>query len=238
MSKAITEVIKDMKNLTDLKLISSHDEAGNVRTFIFDSGGLTWVAGQNQAFVLPQAGKTKEENQRWFTIASAPSEGTVNISTRISESTFKKALNAMKTGDVIQVHSLGGDFIWENKESDDVVLVAGGIGVTPFRSILLERKATSKPLNATFLYFNRTTDIPFKKELEKLKQECPEFILESLVGEHITAQKILELAPQSKKQIVYLSGPEPMVESIGADLRQRGVRIKQDWFPGYDESNY
>lgn len=125
-----------------------------------------------------------------------------------------------------------------NKASDDVVLVAGGIGVTPFRSILLERKATSKPLNVTLLYFNRTTEIPFKEELEKLKQECPEFILKCIVGEHITAEKILELAPQAEKQIVYLSGPESMVESIGADLRQRGVSIKQDWFPGYDENNY
>lgn len=226
------------KNLTTLKFISSHDEAGNVRTFVFEKGGLTWVAGQSQAYVLQQAGKTKGENERWFTIASAPSEGTINISTRISKSAFKQALNALKVGEVIEAHSLGGDFTWENKESDDVVLVAGGIGVTPFRSILLERKAKSKPLNATILYFNRTQDIPFKEELQRLAQECPELILKSIVGEHITAEKILELAPQSEKQIVYLSGPEPMVESIGADLRQRGVHIKQDWFPGYDENTY
>ena len=49
-----------------LKLISSRDEAGNVRTFIFETNGLTWIAGQNQGYILPQAGETEAENQRWF----------------------------------------------------------------------------------------------------------------------------------------------------------------------------
>ncbi len=138
----------------------------------------------------------------------------------------------------MRVYGLSGDFIWEEKESERVVFVAGGIGATPFRSILLERKAVGKPLNATLLYFNRTSEIPFESEFRLLGQEHPKFILKSIVGEPISAEKILELAPQSKNQIVYLSGPEPMVESIGADLRERGVSIKQDWFPGYDENNY
>ncbi len=231
-------LMNEKQKTRTLKLISSRKEAGNIRTFIFETGGLVWIAGQSQACVLPRAGVTKEENQRWFTIASAPSEGTINISTRISKSKFKQALNALKLGDEMQVYGLSGDFIWEEKESERVVLVAGGIGVTPFRSILLERKAVGKPLNATLLYFNRTSEIPFENEFRLLEQDHPEFVLNSIVGEPISAEKILELAPQSKNQIVYLSGPEPMVESIGANLRELGVSIKQDWFPGYDESNY
>ena len=63
-----------------LSLISSHDEIDNVRTFIFETDSLEWVAGQSQAYVLPRAGETEKVNQRWFTISSAPFEGTINIS--------------------------------------------------------------------------------------------------------------------------------------------------------------
>jgi ferredoxin-NADP reductase len=141
------------KNMSTLKLISSRDEAGNVRTFIFETSGLTWIAGQSQGYILPQAGETEAENQRWFTIVSAPSEGVIHITTRVSESRFKQTLNAMKPGEEIKAFDLGGDFTWEEESDEPVVMVAGGIGVTPFRSILLERHRAGKPLNATLLYF-------------------------------------------------------------------------------------
>lgn len=224
--------------MTTLKLISSRDEAGNVRTFIFDTNGLAWVAGQNQGYILPQAGETEAENQRWFTIASAPSEGVIHITTRVSESRFKKTLNAMKPGEEIKAFDLGGDFTWEEASDEPVVMVAGGIGITPFRSILLERHKAGKPLNATLLYFNRTEEVSFQTELKNLAHKHPELTLRIAIGEQISADKILELAPQARKQILYLSGPEPMVESIGAKLHERGVTVKQDRFPGYDDKNY
>ncbi len=222
-----------MKNqkISNLKLISSREEVGNVKTFVFETGGLKWIAGQNQGYILGS-------DQRWFTISSAPSEGTINISTRISQSVFKQTLNTMKPGDKIQVFELNGDFTWEEEPSEEIVMVAGGIGITPFRSILLERQTKSKHLNTTLLYFNRTDEIPFLDIFKKLEAKHPEFTLKTIVGRKVTADKIIELAPAAKKEITYLSGPEPMVESIGSELRRRAVKIKQDWFPGYDEKNY
>jgi len=225
-------------DMTALKLISSRDEAGNVRTFIFETNGLTWIAGQNQGYTLPQAGATEAENQRWFTIASAPSERVIHLTTRVSESRFKQALNAMKPGEEIMAYDVGGDFTWEGESDEPVVMVAGGIGVTPFRSILLERHRAGKPLNATLLYFNRTEEVSFQTELQNLSNKHPEFTLRIAIGEPITADKILELAPQARKQMLYLSGPEPMVESIGSRLHERGITVKQDRFPGYDDKNY
>ena len=226
------------KSTSTLKLSTSHDEIDNVRTFVFEAGGLNWVAGQSQGYILQNAGGTEKENQHWFTISSAPIEGTINISTRISDSVFKQALNALKPGDEITAHSLGGDFIWEEADSAPVILVAAGIGVTPFRSILLERKAQGKSLNATLLYFNRTGGVPFEKELQKLSQDHSEFSLKIMVGEPVTSDKILELTPQANVETVYLSGPAPMVKSIGTELKGRGVTIKEDRFPGYNEDNY
>jgi len=222
----------------NLRLLSARNETGNVRTFVFETGGLKWIPGQSQGYVLPTAGATEEENERWFTITSAPTEGEIHISTRISASRFKQTLNAMMPGDEIQAHGLDGDFTWQEEPSEPVVLVAGGIGVTPFRSILLQRHADGKRLNATLLYFNRNDDVPFQTELKKLEDQHPEFDMRVVVGQLISADTILSLAPQAGRETVYLSGPEPMVESVGTALRERGAQVKQDWFPGYDEKNY
>ena len=224
--------------MPNLKLISSHDEAGNVKTFVFENSGLKWRAGQNQAYILPQAGKTEDENQRYFTLSSAPSEGTVNISTRVSQSFFKQSLNALKPGDEIRVFDLGGDFTWEDEPSKQVVMVAGGIGITPFRSILLERDFLGKKINADLLYFNRNNEIPFLKKFKELENNHPEFKMKVMVGQPVTAEKIMELEPKIKEKILYISGPEPMVEKISDDLKKYGINAKQDRFPGYDEKNF
>ena len=230
--------MNDEKVLLELSLISAHDEIENVRTFVFERKNLDWMAGQSQAYLLPQVGTTEAENQRWFTISSAPVEGTINISTRISSSSFKKALNSLNPGDTITTHSLGGKFVWEEDDESPVTLVAAGIGITPFRSILMQRSATGKSLNATLLYFNRTAGVPFQKELERLAQKHPEFHMQLMVGEPVTAEKIFSLAPKAYEQINYLSGPAPMVSNLGTALKDAGVIVRQDRFPGYDESNF
>ena len=224
--------------MLQLKLLATRSEAGNIKSFIFETGGLIWIAGQNQAFVLTQAGPDEADNLRWFTLASAPSEGVVQVSTRVSASIYKQALDRLQPGDSVGVRDLGGDFTWEEESATPVVLVAGGIGVTPFRSILLERHARGKPLNATLLYFNRDIQIAFRDELQLLAARHPELDVRYLIGEQISAERILDEEPLAARVPVYLSGPEPMVESVGNDLKQRGVDLHQDWFPGYDERNY
>lgn len=230
--------MENEKVLLDLPLVASHDEVENVRTFIFERKNLEWLAGQNQAFVLAQAGTSEEDHEHWFTISSAPSEGTVNVSTRISDSPFKQALNALKPGEKISTHSLGGKFTWEGDDTSPVTMVAAGIGITPFRSILKERSATGKSLNATLLYFNRTNGIPFQNELEEIAKKHPELKIDFIVGEPVTVEKIFGLAPHAREHLVYLSGPKEMVSELGATMKESGVAVKLDRFPGYDAANF
>ncbi len=219
--------------MAELKLLSKHEETGNIKTYVFETGGATWQAGQYQTYVLAAAGDTKEENRRFFTIASAPSEGVIHISTRVGESSFKQTLDSLKPGDTIEATGIEGDFTWDNDQP--VVLVAGGIGVTPYRSMLLERHAQGKPLNAVLVHYNRDEHIPFKAEFETLRQSHPELQLRYVIGQPITADTILEHAPEAGNQTVYLSGPEPMVDAVGDELQKRDIQLKQDWFPGYTE---
>lgn len=221
-----------------LKLLASRDEAGNIRSFDFDAAGLEWVAGQHDAFVLEQAGPDKAANKRWFTIASAPSEAHVRIATRISDSAFKQELNRLRAGDTIDALEVSGRFTWDDESAVPVVLVAGGIGITPYRSILLERHARGMKLNATLLYFNRDEAIAFREELDRLAAQHPELRVRYLVGEPITVERIAAMAPLAEGSTVYLSGHKAMVDSIGEALKARGIAVKQDWFPGYDETSY
>ena len=162
----------------------------------------------------------------------------MNVSTRVSDSKFKQHLNSLKPGDTIETYELGGDFTWEDEPSEPIVMVAAGIGITPFRSILVERDHQDKKLNGTLLYFNRDDNVPFRGLLDDMAKKHPEFKYQVIVGERITGDRILELAPQSKEQVVYLSGAKPMVLALAEELEKKGVKTKQDRFPGYDESNY
>jgi ferredoxin-NADP reductase len=219
-----------------LRLIKSYDEVSNIRTFVFETDGNTWQAGQYQTYEFPQIEGDKKVKKRYFTIASAPSENEIHISTRVTDSFFKQTLNAMQPGDEIEAHGIEGDFTWENDEP--VVLVAGGIGVTPYRSMLIERANTSKPLSAHLLYFGRDDNFAFKNEFERLAAAHPELTIDYIVGEQISAENILKYAPEARELPTYISGPEPMVDSVGEALQGQGVTIKQDWFPGYTEETF
>lgn len=222
--------------MAQYKFIRSYDEVSNIKTFVFEAGDATWQAGQYQTYVLPQVTGDDKAKRRFFTIASAPSEAELHISTRITDSAFKQALNALTPGDVIEAHGIEGDFTWD--DDSPVVLVAGGIGVTPYRSILLERAATGKTLNAHLLYFGRDENFAFKTEFDDLAATHPELIIDYIVGEPISVDSIVHHAPESSDNVVYLSGPEIVVDAVGEALTNHGIAIKQDWFPGYTEATY
>lgn len=221
-----------------LTFLRSEPETGNVHTFHFEKpDGFDYTAGQYQTWKLSPQGKPNDDNAHWFTISSAPSSDTLTITTRVTESSFKQRLNSLQAGDKITAEKVEGDFTWQGEE--DVVLIAGGIGVTPYHSILVERAHDGKKLNATLVYGNRDDQIVFRDEFDALQSEHPEFKVVYLVGEKLTAERLLQAAPEMRERVTYLSGPEPMVDAIGEDLKANGVtNLKQDWFPGYNETNY
>src|SRR6185436_15731863 len=109
-------------------------------------------------------------SDRWFTIASAPCEHHVMVTTRFASkqgSSFKKALKALKPGGSIEVSDLDGDFVLGDPRKQ-YVFIAGGIGITPFRSILKQAAHAGKRLHVTLLYANRNKVAAYKKELEAL----------------------------------------------------------------------
>jgi ferredoxin-NADP reductase len=176
--------------------------------------------------------------ERYFSIASAPCEKHVMLTTRFSSkgSSFKQALKKLKPGEVIETREKGGDFVLDHRRKK-FVFIAGGIGITPFRAILLDMASNRKPLNVQLLYANRDTDFAYRKELEALKKRHPEFRIDYIVSpDRIDEKTLPKLVPDMDNPTFYVSGPEPMVESLDKTLKKLGVpkkRVKNDFFPGY-----
>src|SRR5882672_4406019 len=141
-----------------LKLAARKAESPGVESFIFKpEEPLVWKAGQFLHYVLNHEATDDRGSDRWFTIASAPYERHVMLTTRFAAkqgSTFKKTLKALKPGDSIEVSDLDGDFIVSDPKKQ-YVFIAGGIGITLFRAILKDAQHVGTPLRVSLLYANR-----------------------------------------------------------------------------------
>lgn len=228
-----------------IELVGKKKETGDAVTFILKSQMPTeWKAGQFLFYTFPHQSPDERGITRYFTISSAPHEQDIWITTRINNkkpSSFKSKLLKIKVGQAIEASDPDGDFIVENPEKK-YVFIAGGIGITPYRSILLDLDHKNLPINVTLLWANSDKNFAFKDELEKLAEEHKNFKIKYFISPcHIEKEDIQktidELSAINDKPIIYVSGPEPMVEEFGRMLKKTGIaenRIKQDFFPGYD----
>lgn len=219
-----------------LTLLSKHKQTQDIKTFVFKpESPLSWKEGQYLIYTLGHGNSDTRGKMRFFTISSAPFEIYPQITTRIHQnsSSFKKALDNLKIGGVIQAKGPDGDFVIEDLKKH-YVFVAGGIGITPFRSILKQLKFKNKDLDIILLYSSKNSDVVFKKELDNLKLK--NLKIEYFIGKRINKIDI-EKITGFKKRIFYVSGPDPMVEKTEKLLLKLGIKkenIKSDYFSGYD----
>jgi ferredoxin-NADP reductase len=223
------------------KFMRSTPVTSDVISFIFEpEEPVSWQPGQYFHYVLNHPQADDRGTKRWFTNAAAPSEGHVMISTRITTdhgSSFKQALQQLKPGDVIEADGPEGDFTVEDF-SRNYIFVAGGIGITPFRSILIEAQKQGNRIKTTLLYANRTNEIPFSEALDQLAVTNPNLKIEYVIQpDRIDGELLQRHIEAVENPIVYLSGPEPMVKSFAEQLAALGLSqdsIKTDDFPGYE----
>lgn len=214
-----------------LRLINKQQESEGVWSFFFEPAEpLGWIAGQSIRLELPR--KSWGYDERRFTISSAPHEGHVRITTRLSDSEFKQALNQLDIGAALDGYNVEGDFTW--KESDRPKLfLAGGIGITPFRAMLAGRQHASRPLDATLLYASKDQPPVFLEELTAWAQQGLEL---HLTDKRLGVDALTSLVPGWPGSLVYVSGPEPMVQDLSQQLKAAGLppgQLKTDLFTGY-----
>jgi len=219
-----------------LKLIEKRPEVPGVETLIFAlHEPLTWKAGQYIHYVLHHEPTDDRGSDRYFTNSAAPFEKIVRITTRFDSkksSSFKTKLKDLAIGKSIEISNITGDFTVEDPTQKSV-FIAGGIGITPFRSILKDLEHNHQPINVTLLYSNRDENVVFKDELEGIPGLKIHYIFSP---ERIDEAKIKELVPDIQKPVFYVSGPEPMVDALSGILKKMGIgedHIKLDEFPNY-----
>jgi ferredoxin-NADP reductase len=216
-------------------------ETQDVTSFLFRSEApLSWQAGQFLRYRLPHSEPDDRGTTRYFTIASAPFEGHVMLTTRFAgerSSTFKRALRELPIDAQVEVNEPAGDFTLPNPDLPHV-LIAGGIGVTPFRAMLLDLDHRELKVNVTMLYANRTLDFVYQSEIDGLRRRHPGLVVHSFVSpQRITRDSIASVVPDLETAVFLVSGPEPFVEGLEGMLSEMGVpetRLKRDYFPGYD----
>lgn len=221
-----------------LRFITKKSEVPGVCSFIFDpSEPIPWQPGQYMHYVLPSPHPDERGVERWFTISSAPFEKHIAITTRFDGekvSSFKGTLRNLEPGDEIEADGPKGRFIL-NDDYDHHILIAGGIGITPYRSMLAQLAHEVNDKNICLLYANRDKYFVFDEELAEYAKKLPNLTVEKFAGSKI---ELANLAPfiNEQKALFYLSGPRPMVEAYESLLKEQGVaeeRLKTDYFPGY-----
>lgn len=203
--------------------------------FVFEpSEALTFSAGQYLEWTLGHTKPDARGNRRYFTIASAPGEETIRLGVRIStpSSSFKSALINLAPGDSISATALGGEFILPKDLQTKIVCIAGGIGITPYISMLRDMERKGEKRNMTILYFAASdADFAYLDVLNRASEHGVTIL--PLVG-RIT-KEILQPHLSDTDSLVYISGPDGLVRTTKDIVRDIGVpasRVKTDYFPG------
>ena len=213
--------------------------------------GFRFVAGQAVYVSLPGLEKPDASGQvRTFSIASAPGDGELEIAIRLTDTSFKRYLTSADIGAAVQVEGPYGDLALHADAHRPAVLLAGGIGVTPFRSMVLDAVNRALPHRLFLFYSNRKPeDAAFIDELRELEKENPRFKLIAMFTEgeavqqgnavehgHITAEMIARHVGDLAAPIFYVAGPPAMVSAMEGVLESAGVdqrNVHAEKFAGY-----
>jgi ferredoxin-NADP reductase len=217
---------------------------------VFDLGGeeVEFRPGQYFWVELPNRGHDDEKGlRRHISVVTSPTErGVLGLCTRLRDTAFKRTLAELEVGDEVDVEQPKGDYRLPEDTSREYVFVAGGIGITVFRSMLRYIRDTGEPYRVTLVYSNRDREsTPFLDELQALERELDGFRLvltmtddEGWEGEsrHLNADVLREHLGDLNGFTFLIAGPPPMVESVVESLQAAGVPEEQllpDRFSGY-----
>jgi ferredoxin-NADP reductase len=218
---------------------------------IFDLQGeqVDFRPGQYFWVELPNRGHDDEKGlRRHISVVTSPTErGVLGLCTRLRDTAFKKTLAELKVGDEVEVEPPKGDWQLPEDTSKPYVFVAGGIGITVFRSMLRYIRDTGEPYRVTLVYSNRDrASTPFLDELREFERTLPDFRLvltmtqdEGWEGEsrYVSAELLSDYLEGELDDYTYLvAGPPALVEAVVGQLNAAAVPEEQvlpDSFSGY-----
>ncbi|HEX9679025.1 MAG TPA: hypothetical protein VGA08_00170 [Candidatus Saccharimonadales bacterium] len=216
------------------RLAAKHQETADVWSYFFSKPpAYSFTAGDYAELEIdyaPQGGR------RWFSLASAPHENHLQITTRLPHprSEFKHHLANLSPGQSVNISPPMGNFNLP-KLASPVLLVAGGIGITPYRSILLSIKHdASYPMDLIKLVYSaRPGNFLFNESINFIGDGLK---LSPSARFRLDVKKLTALVPDMAQRIIYLSGPEEMMDKLHKELLEAGIKYSNQrlsFFPNY-----
>jgi ferredoxin-NADP reductase len=215
--------------------------SGTVAFCLSRPAGFAFKAGQSVAVSLIDPPAEPNSAQRIFSLVSAPFEDELVVATRMREgSAFKRALAALPDGAKVKLRGPRGLMTLHQDPARAAVLIAGGIGITPFMSMLRQAAHDRLAQRLFLLYSNRRAeDAAFFAELQGLVQRNDNFHLLARMTDadgFIDEQTVKRFAGDAAAPVYYLAGPPAMVSAMKAILRGAGVGdqdVCSEQFYGY-----
>jgi len=235
-----------------VKLQDRKEVAEGTMAFFFDKPtGFEFVGGQSIDMTLLDPPETDAEgNTRAFSLASAPHEPDLMIATRLRDTAFKRVLKRLSLGSGVKIDGPFGSMTLHKKVARPAVILAGGIGITPFRSMLREATKTNSGHRLFLFYSNRRPeDAAFLTDLQELAKLNSNFTLAATMtdlekskvpwsGERgfINKEMLVKYVGDLAGPIYYAAGPPALVAAMRQMLSAAGVDeddIRSEDFSGY-----
>jgi ferredoxin-NADP reductase len=213
--------------------------------------GFEFAGGQSIDVTLINPPQTDAEgNTRAFSLASAPHEPYLMVATRLRDTAFKRTLKTLEPGTEVKIEGPFGSMTLHRKTNRPAVILAGGIGITPFRSMLVQA-AKANTGHSLFLFYSnrRPEDAAFLAELQELARQHTNFTLVATMtnleksqavwtGEkgHISIDMVMKYVSDLADPIYYTAGPPALVAAMKEMLNEAGVDeddINSEDFSGY-----
>jgi ferredoxin-NADP reductase len=185
--------------------------------------------------------------RRHITVVTSPTEkGVLGLATRLRDSAFKRSLAEMPKGAPVDVEQPKGSFVLPEDTSNRYAFIAGGIGITPFRSMLRYIADNGLDYNVTLVYSNRDVEsTAFLDELEELKNAIPGLRLYCTMTDDpnwegdtrmLDADVLSDILGDLESIQFMIAGPPPMAKSVETSLLEAGLsedQVQSDSFSGY-----
>jgi ferredoxin-NADP reductase len=213
--------------------------------------GFEFTGGQSIDVTLINPPQTDAEgNTRALSLASAPHEPYLMVATRLRDTAFKRTLKTLEPGTEVKIEGPFGSMTLHRKTNRPAVILAGGIGITPFRSMLVQATKANTGHSLFLFYSNRRPeDAAFLAELQELARQHTNFTLVATMtnleksqavwtGEkgHISIDMVMKYVSDLADPIYYTAGPPALVAAMKEMLNEAGVDeddINSEDFSGY-----
>lgn len=235
-----------------IKLRSRKEVAEKTMAFTFEKPhDFDFAGGQSADVTLITPYESDAEgNTRAFSLASAPQEPFLMFATRLRDSAFKRVFKSMPLGMEAKIEGPFGSMTLHKRTARPAVILAGGIGITPFRSMIVQSIRMNTGHRIMLFYSNRRPeDAAFLAELQELAQQHPHFTLVPTMtnlehskvkwtGEkgHIDKEMLAKHVTDLSAPIYYAAGPPAFVAAMRKLLVESGADeddIRSEDFSGY-----